>query len=151
MTKIKKWSKEVNLDETAVNSNFGNELSLGKAMQWLEWLRDGLDGCIYWIKEGSRPRALDFTVEPEFDEFGLDYNGGGFSNLHNKLVELTDSGYDVRQQWQDFQKHLSSIWKALPEYGDFMKSWNGTELEKPEDYDPDKPFPQYPIPEDIEE
>jgi hypothetical protein len=83
------------------------------------------------------------------DAEGNLYAGEGmYNNLYQTLTSLTSLGYDVRPQWQQFRDLLKSIWVTLP---DFYKGDTEYSFEKPDDYDPEKPFPNLPIPQDIDE
>jgi hypothetical protein len=62
-------------------------------------------------------------------------------------LSLTERGYDVRPQWRKFRDLLKSIWVTLP---DFYKGDTHYAFEMPEDYDPEKAFPNLPIPSDTE-
>jgi len=73
--------------------------------------------------------------------------------LHDALTKLTDQGYDVRSYWRKYRDALSEIWKLIPEFYKAERTLSGKNhesypayTEKPKDYDPDRPFPQYPYP-----
>lgn len=149
MSDIKRWSKEFDPQEVKLPSNEGGEIAMSKAFTWLDWLAHDIEESVNLIRVNSS-HSLDFRVEPHYDEYGLRYSRG-FDNLYKKLVELTESGYDVREFWRNFREQIFVIWKYLPEYSSYVRTRDGIQIEQPSDYDPEKPFPQYPIPEDIEE
>lgn len=109
--------------------------------------------------------SLAFIKEDWDDLYGdgegnLYVGEGRYNTLYNNLLGLTRLGYDVRPQWQKFKDILKEIWVLLP---DFYKGYNlSMEVfasEKgfayqpanlPVDYDPNKPFPNLEIPQDID-
>lgn len=125
--------------------------------------------------------AMEMWIEPPADYIGPGWKSPAYSETHEILAKLTDQGYDVRPQWRKFRELMLRIWQALPDFlhgqrvseeererriqenrkasgrllpvdqsvDSFTAVMRDTEL--PPDYDPTKPFPQYPIPEDIDE
>lgn len=95
------------------------------------------------------------------EQYNLYTGAGNYKDDYNELMTLTKQGYDVRPQWRRFKQVLQDIWVALPE---FYKGYNAdhetraTErgfsyqpINPPLDYNPNKPFPNLPVPQDIDE
>lgn len=165
----KRWSKKPDWDVQPKGTGYLQEYDKGRyeveeLMMGIRWLKKLLlskwnllkdsdkywQGEIWWdlINEESGPEGDKIaTDETDF------YSGGTLHrDVHDALTKLTDEGYDVRPHWRELREIFSDIWDVLPK---MYKLLVENEVEdkdfKPEDYDPDKPFPQYPIPEDIDE
>jgi len=85
--------------------------------------------------------------EDMYGENGNFYKPAGkYYRLYKGLVRLGEEGYDVSQQWQEFGLLLDRIWKNLPEF--YVSHPIDQKIDPPENYDPDKPFPELQIPEE---
>lgn len=106
-------------------------------------------------------------IEEEWLSVWTDHNqslyAGGRSQqeIWDALSDLTTQGIDVRPQWREFREALGKLWRLLPTYYQLTHSaalYGASDQDEyvkntqpPVDYDPAKPFPQYPIPQDIDE
>lgn len=112
-------------------------------------------------QNASRAFSKDYWDDLYGDEESNLYAGEGrYSRLYNDLLGLTRLGYDVRPQWRKLRNILKEIWELLP---DFYKGYNigmkalaaergfkHQPVSNPISYDSGKPFPNLPIPADIE-
>lgn len=151
MNDVKKWSKKIDTENISYKGQ-NQTMPLSQAVDYLQWLSKDIDWAVSHLVKDSAEEVgfLDFTVEPQYEEFGI-YHETNYDEIYNLLKSLTDEGYDLRSEWRIFRDSLSTIWENLPEFYSELKRLNIDERILPEDYDPKQPFPQYPIPEDIEE
>ena len=153
-----KWNKPFDqLDKNLENI-------LGESAKWIDIQLGVMYSFLIDLRRAvGRFRNSDFSQESHeferkwFDEggawdaqFGGDFSSGPYyEETYKALKKLTDLGYDVRPQWRQFRDLTAEIWRLLPDFnkGYFLEG----EIEPlPADYDPNKPFPQYPIPDDID-
>lgn len=78
------------------------------------------------------------------------YDEPNYYPYYKLLMLLTEEGYDVRAQWREFREDFSFVWKELPDFHRGLGKNSEYYQDPPEGYDPDKPFPQFPIPNDID-
>lgn len=111
---------------------------------------------LYWDsyqKHGDSNDEIWWELTNEWGKYAyndVDYftNGPEMKAAYEALVQLTKEGYDVRPQWRLFRQYTREIWELLPKLYAF--AWEELQQHVPKDYNPDKPFPQYPIPDDID-
>lgn len=136
--------------------------------QFYELIKDDIESIIWYTKH-----MIDHNFDPKIDweneiqvqpvEDYLDYELEGplgwstnfyenniYEPYYDLLTKLTEDRFDVRQQWKEFKLDMNSLWKALPDFYKGLGEESDHYIEKPEYYHPDNPFPQYPIPNDID-
>ena len=112
-------------------------------------------------KAGDNNEAL--AILEDFDDYGYisgqygqDLISGSiyYENWYEPLKLLTEAGYDVRHLWRSFEENTARIWKLLPRFFKYLSPPQQGLLDRTswliEGYDPEKPFPMFPVPEDID-
>lgn len=98
-----------------------------------------------------------YSTHPE-NKYGNYIAEGEVLHVYRILSILTKKGYDVREQWRTFRQLLKDLWVLLPDFykGDLIYFIDRGQPERsvsapPAGYDPEKPYPDLEIPQDIDE
>lgn len=149
---------------TGKNAPYGIELGTLSLVRFADRLDDHLE---FLEEKDFDLHEVRLSVSEMYDEWFNGYiseseslyeSGSLQKELYEGLNKLTEQGYDVREYWRKFRDSMSKLWKLIPKFYEVERmSYDNDNFKYPEyltqpnDYDPEKPFPQYPIPEDIEE
>jgi len=158
MTNPTRWSQKPDWEtgESATGRH-----NIEKLLRELQWLLDllknahrALGGAEKYEQNESWWSLTEEWAGPSDGRIafgGKDFYKGGtlHRDLHQALTQLTEEGYDVRQHWREVRDMFAQMWEILPDMYKVAPDYIGDLT--PADYDPAKPFPQYPIPEDIDE
>ena len=155
----KRWSKP--FEDKRLSEMLGNDYSnvhLSSQFLNLEGLALAVAGTARNMKESG---FAPYVCHEKTEEFYLDgWDSGSYEysglysptvsvvqELHDALFDLTYYGYNVKQQWKEYKGLIHKLWQSLP---DLYQGDTRYKINKPKDYDPNKPFPNLPIPEDID-
>jgi len=177
-SKVKRWSKKFD-GETYLREYLKDWNTLSHALSSLEEYAKELSADMYLEftaeKLYSTNGMTELYIEPPGDYFGSNITDNTvYYNIHNTLHQLTEEGYDIRSEWCIYRNAMRSIWQdtkkmylrdwiaacnalvskkdivdPMDEIKELRKVKNATNIS--EGYDPNNPFPFYPIPEDIDE
>ncbi len=93
---------------------------------------------------------LDFELEGPLGWSTNFYENVVFDPFYDLLISLSQDEYDVRPQWKEFRSDMKKLWETLPDFYKGLGKESQFYIRIPANYDKNKPFPQYPIPEDID-
>lgn len=139
-------------------------LAVESRLEGFDYIIGLISGAIRDMHAGNFQTTADIEDEwlGRFADFSGSLYGGG-ERIHfiwQTLNELTEAGYDVRSQWRQLRDSFAKMWVMLPEYYSLShkepmyvepdQSKYVRDTQPPANYDPAKPFPQYPIPLDID-